>query len=91
MAAGDLKRIRYDEAPAWLGHLDVTSVTHTDGNITRIDYENTAVYTSNYEIYAYNTDNQVTTIQHFIGGTQRGTTTVVYTAGFISSSTYTEI
>lgn len=84
-------RFKNDKAPAFLGHLDITLMTRTDGTLTRIDYENTAIYTGNYEVLTYNVSSDLEGIAHYINNVLIGNTVFTYITGDLSSVVYTEV
>ena len=74
-----------DRADKYLAAQNIANMSYTDGNLTKIQYNNTADV--DYEVFGYGSGN-LTSIQHYTGGVLRGTTTLSYTSGNLVSAIF---
>ena len=75
-------------ADKYLAAQDVAAMIYSSGNLSKIQY-NTAT-DSNYEVLSYSNGNLATT-QHYVGAVLKGTTTLGYTAGVLTSAVFTGV
>ena len=74
-----------DRADKYLAAQNIANMSYTDGNLTKIQYNNAT--NVDYEVFAYGSGN-LTSIQHYTGGVLRGTTTLSYTSGNLVSAIF---
>lgn len=72
-------------ADKYLAAQNIANMSYTDGNLTKIQYNNAADVA--YEVFVYGSGN-LTSIQHYTGGVLRGTTTLSYTSGNLVSAIF---
>ena len=72
-------------ADKYLAAQNIASMSYTDGNLTKIQYNSTTDV--DYEVFAYGSGN-LTSIQHYTEGVLRGTTTLSYTSGNLVSAIF---
>ena len=72
-------------ADKYLAAQNIANMSYTDGNLTKIQYNNATDV--NYEVFAYGSGN-LTSIQHYIGSVLKGTTTLSYTSGNLVSAIF---
>lgn len=74
-------------ADKYLAAQNITNMSYTDGNLTKIQYNNATDV--DYEILNYTTGN-LSSINHYVASTLAGTTTLSYTDGNLVSAIFTE-
>lgn len=72
-------------ADKYLAAQNIANMSYTDGNLTKIQYNNAT--NVDYEVFAYGSGN-LTSIQHYTDGVLRGTTTLSYTSGNLVSAIF---
>ena len=76
-----------DPIPVVLSKMNIASMNYDSGNnLVRIDYEGTG----NYELFTYDTDGALTSIDHYKDDVLAGTTTLSYTNGNLTSVVFAE-
>ena len=75
-------------ADKYLAAQDVAAMIYSSGNLSKIQY-NTAT-DSNYEVLSYS-NGSLAIIQHYVGAVLKGTTTLGYTAGVLTSAVFTGV
>lgn len=72
-------------ADKYLTAQNIANMSYIDGNLAKIQYNSATDV--DYEVFAYNSGN-LTSIQHYISGVLRGTTTLSYGAGNLVSAVF---
>ena len=72
-------------ADKYLAAQNIAHMSYTDGNLTKIQYNNATDV--DYEVFAYGSGN-LTSIQHYVGSVLKGTTTLSYTSGNLVSAIF---
>lgn len=72
-------------ADKYLAAQNIANMLYTDGNLTKIQYNNTTDV--DYEVFGYVSGN-LSTIQHYVGSVLKGTTTLSYTDGNLVSAIF---
>ena len=72
-------------ADKYLSAQNIANMIYTDGNLTKIQYNNAT--NVDYEILNYTTGN-LTSINHYVGSVLKGTTTLSYTSGNLVSAIF---
>ena len=72
-------------ADKYLAAQNIANMSYTDGNLTKIQYNNSTDV--DYEVFSYASGN-LSTIQHYIGSVLKGTTTLSYTGGNLVSAIF---
>lgn len=72
-------------ADKYLSAQNIANMIYTDGNLTKIQYNNATDV--DYEVLTYTTGN-LTSIQHYVGSVLKGTTTLSYTSGNLVSAIF---
>ena len=72
-------------ADKFLAAQNIANMAYTDGNLTKIQYNNAT--NVDYEVYGYVSGN-LSTIQHYVGSVLKGTTTLSYTSGNLVSAIF---
>ena len=85
VTATQLGLANYARADKDLASRNIAKMVYTDGNLTKIQYDTATDV--NYETLGYTSDN-LTTIDHYLGAELRGTTTLSYTAGSLTSAVF---
>ena len=85
VTAGQLGLANYVRADKDLAGRNIAAMMYTNGNLTKIQYDTATDV--NYEVLGYTSGN-LTTINHYIGAALRGTTTLSYTAGNLTSAVF---
>ena len=75
-------------ADKYLTSQNIANMSYIDGNLAKIQYNNATDV--DYEVFAYNSGN-LTSIQHYISGVLRGTTTLSYGAGNLVSAVFVAV
>ena len=75
-------------ADKYLASQDIAAMYYTNGNLTKIQYNNTT--DSDYENLLYTTGT-LTSIEHYVNSILEGTTTLSYTDGALTSVVFTEV
>lgn len=81
----DIASVNLLRADKYLSAQNIANMIYTDGNLTKIQYNNTT--NVDYEILNYTTGN-LTSIQHYVGSVLKGTTTLSYTSGNLVSAIF---
>ena len=81
----DTDSVNMLRADKYLASQNVANMSYTNGDLTKIQY-NTAT-DSNYEILNYTSGN-LTSVNHYVSGVLKGTTTLTYTSGNLVSAIY---
>lgn len=79
---GDINITRADK---YLAAQDIINMIYTNGDLTKIRYNNNTDV--DYEVLSYS-DGNLSTIQHYVGGVLKGTTTLSYSAGNLVSAVF---
>ncbi len=74
-----------NRADKYLAGQNIANMIYTAGDLTKIRYKNNTDV--DYEVLGYTTGN-LTTIQHYIGSTLKGTTTLTYSGGNLVSAIF---
>ena len=85
VTASQLGLGNYVRADKDLSSRNVANMVYTSGNLTKIQYDTAADV--NYEVLGY-TNGDLTTINHYIGSSLRGTTTLTYSSGTLVSAIF---
>lgn len=72
-------------ADKYLAAQNIANMSYTDGNLTKIQYNN--VTDVDYEVFGYVGGN-LASIQHYVGSVLKGTTTLSYTDGNLVSAIF---
>lgn len=72
-------------ADRYLGSQNIASMSYTGGNLTKIQYNNATDV--DYEVLAYSSGNLIS-VQHYVGSVIKGTTTLSYTSGALTSAVF---
>ena len=72
-------------ADKYLAAQNIANMSYTDGNLTKIQYNNATDV--DYEVFGYVSGN-LSTIQHYVGSVLKGTTTLSYTGGNLVSAIF---
>lgn len=72
-------------ADKYLTAQNIANMSYIDGNLAKIQYNSATDV--DYEVFTYNSGN-LTSIQHYISGVLRGTTTLSYGAGNLVSAVF---
>lgn len=72
-------------ADKYLAAQNIANMSYTDGNLTKIQYNN--ALDIDYEVFAYTSGN-LSSIQHYVGSVLKGTTTLSYTSGNLVSAIF---
>lgn len=72
-------------ADKYLAAQNIANMSYTDGNLTRIQYND--ALDIDYEVFAYTSGN-LSSIQHYVGSVLKGTTTLSYTSGNLVSAIF---
>lgn len=72
-------------ADKYLAAQNIANMSYTDGNLTKIQYNN--VTDVDYEVFGYVSGN-LASIQHYVGSVLKGTTTLSYTDGNLVSAIF---
>lgn len=72
-------------ADKYLAAQNIANMLYTDGNLTKIQYNNATDV--DYEVFGYVSGN-LSTIQHYVGSVLKGTTTLSYTGGNLVSAIF---
>ena len=72
-------------ADKYLAAQNIANMEYTDGNLTKIQYNNATDV--DYEVFGYGSGN-LSTIQHYVGSVLKGTTTLSYTSGNLVSAIF---
>ena len=72
-------------ADKYLAAQNIANMLYTDGNLTKIQYNNATDV--DYEVFWYVSGN-LSTIQHYVGSVLKGTTTLSYTDGNLVSAIF---
>ena len=72
-------------ADKYLAAQNIANMSYTDGNLTKIQYNNSTDV--DYEVFSYASGN-LSTIQHYVGSVLKGTTTLSYTSGNLVSAIF---
>lgn len=75
-------------ADKYLAAQNIANMTYVSGNLSKIQYN--AATDTNYEVLSYSSGN-LSTIQHYVGAVLKGTTTLGYTAGVLTSAVFTGV
>lgn len=75
-------------ADKYLTAQNIANMSYIDGNLAKIQYNSATDV--DYEVFAYNSGN-LTSIQHYISGVLRGTTTLSYGAGNLVSAVFVAV
>lgn len=81
----DIASVNLLRADKYLSAQNIANMIYTDGNLTKIQYNNAT--NVDYEILNYTTGN-LTSIQHYVGSVLKGTTTLSYTSGNLVSAIF---
>lgn len=72
-------------ADRYLGSQNIASMSYTGGNLTKIQYNNATDV--DYEVLTYASGNLIS-VQHYVGSVIKGTTTLSYTSGALTSAVF---
>ena len=72
-------------ADKYLAAQNIANMAYTDGNLTKIQYNNST--NVDYEVFGYVSGN-LSTIQHYVGSVLKGTTTLSYASGNLVSAIF---
>ena len=85
VTASQLGLANYVRADKYLAVQNIANMVYTNGDLAKIQYN--AATDVNYETLGYTLGN-LTTINHYIGSTLRGTTTLTYSSGSLASAVF---
>lgn len=72
-------------ADRYLASQTVANMVYTNGDLTKIQYKNATDV--DYEVLAYS-NGDLSTVQHYVGGVLKGTTTLSYASGNLVSAIF---
>ena len=85
VTATQLGLANYARADKDLASRNIANMVYTGGNLTKIQYDTATDV--NYETLGYTSGN-LTTINHYLGAALRGTTTLTYNSGILTSAVF---
>ena len=84
-AKGDILSVNLLRADKFLAAQNIANMIYTSGDLTKIRYNNDTDV--NYEVLNYTSGN-LSTINHYVGGVLKGTTTLSYSSGNLVSAVF---
>lgn len=81
----DFEEVNLNRADKYLAAQNIANMLYSNGDLVKIRYKNDSDV--DYEVLAYTSGN-LTTIQHYVGGVLKGTTTLSYSAGNLVSAVF---